>query len=337
MLIPVELANGIQRIETEVEQLTFTELGIREINIEEFIRNNIDSLFGDDESLLIVGQQVKNRENGRCDLVALDGQGNLVLIEIKRDAEDMRKRKEPFEFQAIRYAANFARIKNPADLVDKLFAPYIDKHKDEFGVGELTSREMGSRIVDQFLSSSNAERTFNLKQRIVLISSDFDRQTESACAWLIENGVDISCIKITPIRYNESVFLEIIKILPPQSIENYYVDVVDQNVKPMESGIESKVNRSYLPRMPQLFEWGLIKKGDKLKIKNYEDSEAEVIDAYYVKYRDRKMKYNKWGQKVTGWSSIGIYEWAVHIEQGATLDELRRQKNAESQETSVDN
>ena len=41
-------------------------------------------------------------------------------------------RKEPFEFQAIRYAASYAKIKSPEVLVNKIFAPYIEKHKDEF-------------------------------------------------------------------------------------------------------------------------------------------------------------------------------------------------------------
>jgi hypothetical protein len=35
--------------------------------------------------LLIVGQQVINKEGGRSDLVAVDGEGNVVLIELKRD------------------------------------------------------------------------------------------------------------------------------------------------------------------------------------------------------------------------------------------------------------
>ena len=39
---------------------------------------------------------VGNKENGRSDLTAVDQNGNLVLIEIKRDVEDIKQRREAF-------------------------------------------------------------------------------------------------------------------------------------------------------------------------------------------------------------------------------------------------
>jgi hypothetical protein len=56
----------------------------------------------------------------------------------------------------------------------------------------------------------------------------------------------------------------------------------------------------------------------------WEGSEAEVIDEKYVKFKDEKLSYNDWGKKVTVWSTIGIYDWAM---KGAdTLAELRDRK-----------
>jgi hypothetical protein len=48
-------------------------------------------------------------------------------VEIKRDRKDIEGRKEAFEFQAIRYAASYATIEDPDDLVNKIYAPYIRK------------------------------------------------------------------------------------------------------------------------------------------------------------------------------------------------------------------
>jgi hypothetical protein len=62
-------------------------------------------------------------------------------IEIKRDVEDIKQRREAFEFQAIRYAASYAKIKTTDELVDKIFTSYIEKYKDEFELGELTAYE----------------------------------------------------------------------------------------------------------------------------------------------------------------------------------------------------
>jgi len=96
-------------------------------------------------------------------LTAVDQNGNLVLIEIKRDVEDIKQRKEPFEFQAIRYAASYAKIKTADELVDKIFASYIEKYKAEFELGELTAYEKATRILNGFLEKNNAAKTFNSK------------------------------------------------------------------------------------------------------------------------------------------------------------------------------
>lgn len=94
----------------KLEAVTFSELGMQESDIEEILRCSIDMLCDDEESMLIIGRQVKNEKLGRSDITAVDNNGNIVLIEIKRDRNDIENRKEAFEFQAIRYAASYATI-----------------------------------------------------------------------------------------------------------------------------------------------------------------------------------------------------------------------------------
>lgn len=80
------------------------------------------------------------------------------MIEIKRDVEDIKQRKEAFEFQAIRYATSYAKIKTTDDLVDKIVASYIEKYRDEFELGELTAYEKVARILNDFLEKNNASQ-----------------------------------------------------------------------------------------------------------------------------------------------------------------------------------
>src|SRR5687768_4723385 len=100
-LLPVRLEkNGTRTriLREEAQNLTMRALGLSEADIEEFIRLNLAVLFPyEEENLLIVGQQVRNLEAGRADLVAVDGNGSMVLIELKRDADDSGRRKEAFE------------------------------------------------------------------------------------------------------------------------------------------------------------------------------------------------------------------------------------------------
>lgn len=140
MLIPVNINSLIEVNNLDVEILQFKDLNIKEEHIEEFLRKNIEIII-DDETLLVIGRQVRNVEKGRSDLTAIDKDGNLVLIEIKRDLDDIKMRKEPFEFQAIRYAASYAKIKNVDEAVEKIFAPYILKYNNEFELGQLTPEE----------------------------------------------------------------------------------------------------------------------------------------------------------------------------------------------------
>ena len=325
MLIPIDNNDGITVSDAEVEEINFADLNIKENEVEEFLRKNIEVVFDDSETLLIVGQQVINAARGRSDLVALDENGSIVLIEIKRDVSDIRNRREPFEFQAIRYAASLARIADPDDLVDRIFVRYIEKHPHEFTPGDLTYPELGKRIVTDFLQKNNAERTFNQKQRIILLASDFDEQTLSAVAWLISNGLDIAAFRITPKRFQKQLFFDASRVLPPDNIEDYYVDIASPEKNAVGRATVTRT-RTNLPRMKKLMEWSLVNAGDILVIVNQQDSEAEVVDHKRVRYKGEVISFNEWGSRVTGWSSICIYDWAKHKDASKTLAELRREK-----------
>jgi hypothetical protein len=334
MLIPVEQTDTLRVSDHEVEDTTFSDIGFKEKQVEEFLRKNIDVVF-DEETLLIVGQQVINEARGRSDLIAVDEDGSIVLIEIKRDVADIKGRHEPFESQAIRYAASLATIKDPDDLVDRVFAKYIENHGEEFHRGDLTCSELGRRLLADFLQQNNAGRTFNQRQRIILIASDFDDQTLSAVAWLIKNAVAISAYRITPKKFQDHSFLDASVILPPDSLERFYVDVTASK-KPTATGGTVGEARRYLPRMKTLMDWGVVSKGDILVIVNHGNSDAEVVDHATVRYRGENLTFNQRGSKVTGWSSICIYEWAKKKNDNSTLADLRTLKMAENAKSERD-
>ncbi len=319
MLIPVKINKSIDIRDVEIKNTNFKSLNLKEEQVEEFLRSNIEVIF-QDETLLVVGKQVTNKENGRSDLTAVDENGNLVLIEIKRDVEDIKQRKEAFEFQAIRYAASYAKINTPDELVEKIFASYIEKYKDEFELGELTAYEKATRILNDFLEKNNAAKTFKL------IASSFDNQTLSAVAWLIANNVDISCFELSPLKIGDNYFIDINRILPPPALEDFYVEVYDKKRPVYSEKRNTPITRSYLPRMDKLFEWGVIKAGDTVVIKNFENSEATVIDTKNVEYNGQKLTFNQWGEKVTGWSALSVYEWTIVKGSEKTLHEIRNEK-----------
>lgn len=98
MLIPVKIKDSIEIKDIEIENTNFKSLNLREEHIEEFLRKNIDVIF-EDETLLVVGKQVVNKENGRSDLTAVDENGNLVLIEIKEMLKILDKEEKLLNFR----------------------------------------------------------------------------------------------------------------------------------------------------------------------------------------------------------------------------------------------
>ena len=312
-----------------IEPVTFSELNMTENDIEEVLRNSIDMICDEEESMLIVGRQVRNEKNGRSDLTAVDNNGNIVLIEIKRDRKDIEHRKEAFEFQAIRYAASYATIDKIDDLVKKVYAPYIEKYRSEFELGELTSFELGIRKLNEFLRVNDAQKNFNEKQRIILVASDFDEQTLSAVAWLNSNNVDLSCYRLTPYKLNEDIFFYVEKLLPVTNYDDYYVNLMDKSAVTTVTG-DKKITRRSLPKIDLMLEWGVVKEGDIIVAKGRED-EGRLLSNGNVMVNGEEKSMQAWLKEVYGWSSVQTYVFAVHKETGKTLSQIREEYMAQKE------
>ena len=306
----------------KVESVTFSELGMQENDIEEILRCSIDMLCDDEESMLIIGRQVKNEKLGRSDLTAVDNNGNIVLIEIKRDRKDIENRKEAFEFQAIRYAASYATIASVDDLVKKVYAPYIEKYRSEFELGELTSYELGIRKLNEFLTVNGAENSFNKKQKIILVASDYDEQTLSAVAWLNSNNVDMSCFKLTPYKINDEVFLKAEKLLPLTDYDDYYVNLMDKTSPVVKQ--HKDITRRSLPKIDAMLDWGVVKVGDIIVAKGRED-EATLLENGNVTVEGKEMSLLAWLKEVFEWSNIATYDFSVLKDNGKTLAQIREE------------
>lgn len=306
----------------QIESSTFSELGMKEKDLEEILRLNINLICEEEESMLIVGSQVRNEANGISDLVAIDDRGNLVLIEIKRDKDDIIARRESFEFQAIRYAASYATIKTEDNLIDKLFIPYIMKFSNEFKISELTFEEFAQRKLGEFLRATDAENNFNEKQRIILVASNFDEQTLSAVSWLASNNVDISCYRLTPYVIETQTYIKSERILPVSEYGDFYVNLIDK--KNSSSKVVGRTNRKNLPKIKDLLSWNVVSEGDILIAKNYPDEKAVLLKSGNVNVKDVELSLNKWLSDVYGWSSVQSYVFAIHEQTGKTLSELRK-------------
>jgi hypothetical protein len=307
----------------KIEAITFKDLGMIEDDIENILRRSIDLICDDEESMLVVGRQVQNEKLGRSDLTAIDNNGNIVLIEIKRDPKDIKSRKEAFEFQAIRYAASYATLDEIDDLINKVYVPYIEKHKSEFDLGTLTPYELGVRKLNDFLSINEAEKSFNRYQRIILVASDFDEQTLSAVAWLNNNNVDISCYKLTPYKLKEEVYWDVEKLLPITDYAEYYVNLMDKPNSGTSKG-KKGITKRYLPRIDALLEWGAVKAGDIIVAKGRED-EGTLLKNGNINVDGVEQSMAVWLKNIYGWSAVQTFKFAIQKESGKSLFQIREE------------
>jgi hypothetical protein len=113
------------------------------------------------EELLIITSEYDrfDKTNERLDLLALDKDGNLVVIELKRD--DSGKN---VDLQAIKYAAYCSTLRL-TDIVDM----YVKYHKQK-GV-EVAADAAQAAILD-FIDNDDFEE-INDRPRIILVSKEF--------------------------------------------------------------------------------------------------------------------------------------------------------------------
>ncbi|TKH04914.1 hypothetical protein FC678_24395, partial [Peribacillus simplex] len=103
----------------EIEVTNFSDQKIKERDhIEEWIRKSPQTL---GEDLLIIGHEYDKFENNeRLDLLALDTDGNLVIIETKQDYTG-----SGVDFQVLKYCSYCSTLK-PIDIIE-IYEEYIKK------------------------------------------------------------------------------------------------------------------------------------------------------------------------------------------------------------------
>ncbi len=301
---------------------TFKDLGLQEEDVEEFVRNNPSVLFHEDgQSFLIVGKQVINELGDKADLIGVLPNGDMVIVEVKRDITDIRARHEPLEWQSIRYASSVATIHDADELIEKIFSRYLRRYDNPQELDDEELVRVAQERIEEFLEDLDPD-SFNRRQLIVLVASGFDSRTLAACAWLVGNGVPLRCITLTPHKFRDEVLIEVETLLPPTELEAWLPKIGASTVKGRKSVGHSPTQDI---RMRDLFDTGLLRAGDELYVKKSPESRARLLDPETVEFEGEGMSPTQWGLRVTGWSSFGIYQSAYLARTNAKLDALRHE------------
>jgi hypothetical protein len=160
----------------EIPATTYSELNLRErFDIQEWIAGTPEIL---GEPLMIISKELILPSGRRLDLLAVDKEGALVVIELKRDNSG-----SDVEWQAIKYASYCSSFSH--DEIYKYFAEYLGTDDDDAQVK-----------IEGFINCEPED--INQRQQIIFVAKEFHSEVISAVLWLRESEIDIECIRLTP-------------------------------------------------------------------------------------------------------------------------------------------
>lgn len=223
--------NPENRESERIEEVDFASLGFQERrDIQEWVAAN-PGILG--EGLLVIGKEFSgfDRTDERLDLLAVDADGKLVIIELKRDDTGADA-----HWQAIKYASYLHRA--TAEEIVRMLAEYAEVSESE--------------AADQLLRHLNADDfvALNNDQRIILASHRFAPEVTSAALWLNEKapGEDlITCVQLTPYRDGQvgSLYVQANPIIPVPGVDEYVIGIGDASTAQPAVGLGAKLAQTF--------------------------------------------------------------------------------------------
>ena len=200
----------------QVTEISFKEINCKERkDLQEWIVSN-PTILGED--LLIIQKEFSGFENTneRLDLLALDKDSNLVIIENKTDDTG-----RDVVWQAIKYASYCSSLSTSE--ITQIFKEYSQKYNLDLDIEK--------EILDFYEIDSLDSLVLNKEntQRIILVAKKFRKEVLSAVNWLINYGVNILCIEITPFKAGNDVFLDHKQIIPIKGMEENIIRLAEKN------------------------------------------------------------------------------------------------------------
>ncbi len=147
--------------------------------LESWVESNPDLVL-EDSGVLIIGRQVSTNLGGLIDLLGLDRQGDVVVIELKRDRTPRH-----VIAQALEYASYAALL--DAEQLEEILRSYQS--------GE--SLSLAEHHQAHFELAADEAVAFNKNQHIVVIGQRITDQIRQTASYLNSKGIGITCVEFT--------------------------------------------------------------------------------------------------------------------------------------------
>ncbi|RIJ29787.1 DUF4268 domain-containing protein [Henriciella mobilis] len=211
----------VDRSENRIHKLIekrFSDLQLREReHVQEWIANQPDAL---GEELLIIQKEfdqfADTRE--RLDLLALDKDGQIVVIENKLDDSG-----RDVTWQALKYAAYCSSL-TKAQIID-IYQHYLNRYCGGGNALEAICEFLEVEDLEEIvLNSGNG-------QRMMFVAANFRKEVTSTVLWLREHHVDARCFKLTPYEFASELLVDIQQVIPTPEAADFMISMVEKETE----------------------------------------------------------------------------------------------------------
>lgn len=200
---------------TRLEEKTFSDLGFREReHLQEWIADYPMCL---GEELLIIQKEFDGFHDTRerLDLLALDKQGNLVIIENKLDDSG-----RDVTWQVLKYASYCSTLSK--DDIRNIYQSFLSKNVEKGAAEERIAEFLEKEDYEEVQINQGAA------QRIIMIAANFRKEVTSTVIWLMNFNIRMQCFKVTPFSMGEYLFLNFDQILPVKDAEEFTISMASK-------------------------------------------------------------------------------------------------------------
>ena len=172
--MPIEV--GIWRVSPELKALPLREIDL-ESRLQQIVLDDISIV---DPRLMVIGREVKSDFGGRVDILAIDENGDLAVIELKRD-----RTPRDVVAQVLDYGS-WVRYLNEEEIAET----FIDYQSEFLKVA--TPKSIDDAFRERF---GNVLDSFNTSHRLIIVAGNLDPSTERIVTYLMEEyGVEINAV-----------------------------------------------------------------------------------------------------------------------------------------------
>ncbi len=192
--MPIEL--GIWKLGNKLEKVSFSAIE-SEQKLEDTLVQDISIL---STGLMLIGRQVTTAQGKFIDLMAIDVEGNLIVIELKKNRTPREAVAQLLDY------ASWVQLLSYDDITNI----YADKNEGE---------EFEKGFANAF--DSNPPSEINKELKLILVAAELDSSSERIINYLSDNfGVPINAMFFRYFKEGDSEYLTRTWLIDPQEVES---------------------------------------------------------------------------------------------------------------------